>query len=57
VHLTAHEAGEAAAVAGAARLLLTHLLPGADPHEARREAESAYGAAVDVAHPGLVVEL
>lgn len=57
VHLTARQAGEAAAVAGAQRLLLTHLLPGADPQEASREAESAYGAAVDVAHPGLVVEL
>jgi ribonuclease BN (tRNA processing enzyme) len=57
VHMTAHEAGEAAAVAGAASLLLTHLLPGADPHEASRDAESAYGAAVGVAHSGLVVEL
>jgi ribonuclease BN (tRNA processing enzyme) len=57
VHMTAHEAGEAAAASGSARLLLTHLLPGADPLEASREAESAYGAAVDVAHPGLVVEL
>jgi ribonuclease BN (tRNA processing enzyme) len=57
VHMTAREAGEAAAVAGARQLLLTHLLPGADPREASREAESAYGAAVDVAHAGLVVEL
>jgi ribonuclease BN (tRNA processing enzyme) len=57
VHMTPREAGEAAAVAGARNLMLTHLLPGADLVEAGQEAESTYGAAVDVATAGRVIEL
>ena len=54
---TAHEAGVHAARAGVGRLVLTHLLPGTDPVEARRCAEVTYKGPVDVAHPGLVLDL
>lgn len=57
VHMTAAQAGAAAAEAGARSLLITHLVPGAEVGGARAEAESAYGSRVDVARPGLVVEL
>jgi ribonuclease BN (tRNA processing enzyme) len=43
--------------AGTRALLVTHLLPGADPEGARAEAEEAYGAAVRVAEGGLVIDL
>lgn len=57
VHMTALDAGAMARSAGTRRLLLTHLLPGAEVDPARAEAESAYGAAVQVAEGGLVIEL
>ena len=57
VHLTAAQAGTAAARASARSLVITHMLPGADAEGARLEAESAYGSAVGVARSGLVVEL
>jgi ribonuclease BN (tRNA processing enzyme) len=55
VHMTAAEAGRAAKGAEARRLVITHLLPGADVEGARAEAEDAYGAAVEVARSGLVL--
>lgn len=57
VHMTAAEAGATAAAAGARRLMITHLLPGADVAGAVAEAEGTYGAHVDVARSGVTVEL
>jgi ribonuclease BN (tRNA processing enzyme) len=57
VHMTAFDAGQMARKAGTRALLVTHLLPGADPEGARAEAEEAYGAAVRVAEGGLVIDL
>ena len=54
---TARQAGEHAARAGARRLVLTHLWPGADPSAARAAARLAYPADLFVAAPGLVIDL
>ena len=54
---SARQAGEAAAAAGAGRLLLTHLLPGTDPEAAEDAARRAYGGELGVARAGVVVEL
>ncbi|MDP9208887.1 MAG: MBL fold metallo-hydrolase, partial [Actinomycetota bacterium] len=54
---SAWQAGEAAAVAGARRLLLTHLLPGTDPVLAEDAARRAYRGELTVATGGVVVEL
>ena len=53
-HLSAREAGVRARAAGAARLVVTHLVPGSDPVAHREEAAAAYGGPVDVAEPGAV---
>ena len=54
---TARQAGEHAARAGARRLILTHLWPGTDPAAARVAARRAYRADLDVAAPGLTIDL
>ena len=54
---TARQAGEDAARAGARRLVLTHLWPGTDRAAARAAARRAYRADLDVATPGMTVEL
>lgn len=51
-HLSARQAGKAAAAAGAERLLLTHIAPPLDKAKARQEAEDAFGAPVEVAAKG-----
>jgi len=51
-HLTARQAGEVAARARVARLVLTHLHPSADPEAFREEASSAFGGNVEVAREG-----
>lgn len=56
VHMTARRAGEMSRDAGVGRLVITHLLPGADRDGARAEAEAAYGAPVQVATSGLTIE-
>lgn len=53
----ARQAGTDAARAGVRRIVLTHLLPGSDPEAAIRAAREAYGGPIDVATPGLVIDL
>lgn len=48
-HLTAGQAGTTARAAGAARLVITHLPPGADAEASRAEAADAFGRDVEVA--------
>jgi ribonuclease BN (tRNA processing enzyme) len=54
---SARQAGEEAARAGAGRLLLTHLMPGTGHGAARAAACAYYGGPVNVATPGLVLDL
>lgn len=51
-HLTAREAGAAAAAAGVGRLVLTHFAHGVDPVAAVAEAKTEFGGPVDAAWPG-----
>jgi ribonuclease BN (tRNA processing enzyme) len=48
-HLTASQAGAAAREAGVGRLVLTHLLPGADHDLARANATKTFGGDVEIA--------
>ncbi len=48
-HLSGRQAGAMASAAGVARLLVTHIVPGADEEQHRRDAEAAFGGPVDVA--------
>jgi ribonuclease BN (tRNA processing enzyme) len=50
-HLTGRQAGAMARAAGVARLVVTHVAPGSDPEQQRRDAEAAFGAPVEVATP------
>lgn len=54
---TARQAGQHAAKAGARRLVLTHLWPGTDPAAAQDAARQAYPADLDIATPGMIIEL
>jgi len=56
-HLTASEAGATAADAGVDRLVLTHLLPGADRDRARQEAARMFSGPIDIATTHWKVEL
>lgn len=49
VHLTGPEAGDQATMMGAERLVITHLLPGADADRRRAEAAATYDGPIDVA--------
>lgn len=55
LHLTARQAGEHAARAGAGELVLTHLMPGADGAEAQRLAASAFDGRVSLAVTGRIL--
>jgi ribonuclease BN (tRNA processing enzyme) len=57
VHLTGRRAGEAAAEAGARRLVLTHLPPWTDPATVLAEAQEVYAGPAEVARPGLRIGL
>lgn len=57
LHLTGKEAGEAATEAGVDRLIITHVPPWGDPDQAFAEAKDAYAGPVELAAPGLVVEV
>ncbi len=52
IHLTASEAGEHAAAAGAGGLVLTHIVPWVDPQESRERAALIFPGSVEVAVPG-----
>lgn len=57
MHLTAHDAGEAAQAAGAKRLLLTHFWPGNDREASRTEAIAVFDGEVLVADEGMRISL
>jgi ribonuclease BN (tRNA processing enzyme) len=57
LNLTAREAGEAAAAAGARRLLLTHFWPDNDRQASRADAAAAFGGQVLIADEDLEVPL
>jgi ribonuclease BN (tRNA processing enzyme) len=57
VHLTAHEAAQHAARAGADHLMLTHLVPWNDPLASREEAAEAFDGKLTIASTGLTVDL
>lgn len=54
IHLTGREAGEHATLAGAKRLLLTHLMPFHDPQAMLAEAKETYDGHIDLVSPGAV---
>ena len=56
-HLTPAEAGEHARLAGAKRVLITHISDELDENWARTEASEAFGSPVDVAHEGAIYEV
>jgi ribonuclease BN (tRNA processing enzyme) len=57
IHLTARQAATYANRAGVGKLVLTHLVPGINPDDARAEAESAFKGDLDMAFAGQVIEL
>ncbi len=57
LHMTAAEAGELAQLAGVGRLVVTHVPPWYDPKDAAAEASTTFEGQVDVAEPGLVLDL
>jgi ribonuclease BN (tRNA processing enzyme) len=54
---SARDAAAAAAQAGVGRLVLTHLQPGTDPGGLAGAARTHFPGAIDVALPGLVVDV
>jgi ribonuclease BN (tRNA processing enzyme) len=54
---SARDAAREATEADAARLVLTHLWPRTAPDDAMRAASAHYAGPIDVARPGLVIEL
>jgi ribonuclease BN (tRNA processing enzyme) len=57
MHLSDREAGEAAAAAGAKRLLLTHFWPESDRERSRMAAAEVFAGGVLLAEEGLEVTL
>jgi ribonuclease BN (tRNA processing enzyme) len=56
-HLSALQAAEHAARAGAKRLVLTHITPNLDPGRSLEEAAAGYSGSIDVAVPDMVIEV
>lgn len=56
-HLTAAEAAEVARSGGAAHLILTHILESHDPAAGLRTAEGIFAGPVELAEPGMVIEV
>jgi ribonuclease BN (tRNA processing enzyme) len=57
IHLTATEAAAVAARGGASRLILTHIQDGRSESAARRAAETLFERDVEVARPGLEIDI
>jgi ribonuclease BN (tRNA processing enzyme) len=57
IHLNPCQAGEIAAAAGAQRLLLTHLRPGADRTQALAMARKAFAGQIEAASEGAEYEV
>ena len=57
IHLTARQAAAYANRAGVGKLILTHLVPGISPDDARAEAEPAFKGDLDMAFAGQVIDL
>ena len=57
IHLTARQAGAYANRADVGKLVLTHLVPGNCPDDARTEAASAFPGALDIAIAGQVLDV
>ena len=57
IHLTGREAGDHAARAGAGRLVLTHLMPFADPATVLAEAREAYAGPLELARCGATYDV
>jgi ribonuclease BN (tRNA processing enzyme) len=57
VHMTAQEAGDVARRGGAERLILTHLLDRYDAAEMLDVASAAFGAMVQMAEPGMTLDI
>jgi len=57
LHLTGAECGDAATRSGSRRLLLTHVPPWNDPHDALVEARTTYDGEIELATAGAVYEV
>jgi len=57
IHLTGREAGDHAARAGAARVVLTHLMPFADPAVVLAEARESYAGPMELARCGATYDV
>ncbi len=57
LHLNARDVGDYATRAGVQHLVLTHLIPGTPPEDALDAARETYVGPLDVARPGLVLEI
>jgi ribonuclease BN (tRNA processing enzyme) len=57
IHLTGRDVGRTATGAGVGRVLLTHIPPWHDPQRAVDEARTTWTGPLDLARPGLVVDL
>lgn len=57
MHLSGQEAGKIARLAGAKRLVLTHIPPWADPAVAAAAARTEFSGPIDIAVPGMEFEL
>lgn len=57
VHMSGREAGETAKRASAQHLVLTHIVPWADPPALLEEAKSVFDGPITLAQPGLVFDL